>query len=88
MAAHARRVAERDLHLVRLAQRLHTAQQPIVAALDRFEVRSGDEDQRFGVGNERLAAAAGSLEDLQQRGQPIEVRVGVAAIPCAQRQQL
>ena len=74
VAAHARRVAERHVGLVRLVERPHPFEQLVVAAFVDLVVRGPEQQQRLGVGGELLAAAAAPLEKRQQAAQAVEVR--------------
>ena len=65
VAAHADRVTERDGGAMCVVERLRLRQQLLVSALVELEVRRRDQDERFGVVHEPLAAAVRS--DLYRR---------------------
>jgi hypothetical protein len=80
-------MAERDLALMRAAQRAHAIEQQPVPVLFRLVVTRRDEHERLGVRHESLAAAVRPLKMREQFAEPVEIGVGVAVVPNAKRHQ-
>src|SRR5204863_5764880 len=87
VAPDTRRVTERDVPPVDLVQRPHLLQQLVVRAVVELVVRRGNEQQCLRIGGELVAAAARTLQAVEQPGDAIQVRIGTAFVPHLQRQQ-
>ena len=87
MTAYARRVPERDVGLMPVVERPHVVEQDGIAPFVHLVMRGRNQQQRLRVHRKRLTAAVGPLEQVQQLVHTVHVRVGVALVPHANRQQ-